>query len=657
MKSLKISENCKYYLMFLVFSIISVFFIEFSYYFSLHSTLSWISHNIYLFVISVLVIMNFMVLLFALFRNLALAIYIPTLMSVSYGVGLFFKLAYRESPALPYELTMIFDLKEMLTFLNSQQRIAVYIIAVVFITLLVLMFKYVKRKELTKEFRAANIVLSLYVITMLINYNSKNTLLFLIVNLAFASYILYAILKSNNKLHYKVILSLVVFAVVLPSYNGNTVKKLVSYKAVYPNGDFAFKNFKVDGVIPAFLSYISLEYIAEPENYSKEEVANIVDKYKEIERTQNLSKTDIKNINPNIVFVMSESLSDPKNVENISINMNPLPNLDAYRKTYFSGTTIAQGFGGGTNMSEFEALTGVSSMFLNNAMFFNNIENRTEFPSIVSVLEGQGYQSAAVHFNSPLFYNRSTGYENLGIDHFYSDEELELDFYDNNKSYSNDESSFNEVLKLLEEYDKPTFIHNVTIQNHGPYPFEISNNQYKVDGLYKSEKKAEAETYYKEIEHTDEQLKVFLDSLDVFDEPTIVVFWGDHLPYFYDDVDFGEDSMDKYRTPLLVYSNFSTGGEDIGEISMNYISNSVFGMFNFKEPAYYYLLNDLQNKSNVLQGFHIEQDPSNLYSKYKNNEEIDAETDQIIKDYEMILYDIFLGENYSVEMGFFDIEN
>ncbi len=658
MKLHNISDNVKYYLMFFIYSLISIFFIEFSFYFyDLQLTMNWIFHNIYLYLISVLITMMFMVFLFALLRNLAFAIFIPTFVSIGYGIGIYTKLLYRETPILPYEISLIFDLKELLSFLNQAQRIAIYIILVCAIIALVLLLKFVKRKELSLGFRLTNLVISSYVILMLITYNTRNAKLFLLVNILFLVLVIIALVKSNLDVKYKAFASVLCFVIIVPSYNENTVKKLISYKAVYPEGDLVLKNFNLDGVIPAFLSYSHFEYVTKPENYSEEEISRIVNKYKEIEKTQNATKVDINSVKPNIVYIMSESFSDPKNVNQISVNKNPLQNFDELKNIYPSGETVAQGYGGGTNISEFEALTGVSSLFLNNTMAFNIISKRHEFPSIVSVLEQQGYKSAAIHFNSGLFYNRTVGYENLGIDHFYNDSELTMEYFDNNQTYSNDESSFKQILKVLTENNEPTFIHNVTIQNHGPYPFEISNNDYNVEGLYNTSKKSEAETYYKEIEHTDEQLKVFLDELEQFQEPTIVVFWGDHLPYFYANEDFGEDILDKYRTPLLIYSNFdTTENKDIGNISMNYIPNTLFDIYNLKQPAYFYMLDDVKNKTNVLQGLFVKADPTSLYAQYKSGVDVESETSQIFDDYKMIIYDIIVGENYSVDMGFFDIE-
>ncbi len=655
----KISVNTKYHLLFFFFSFLSVFFIELSYFqFNFISTFNWIISDLCLLAISIIIIMSFMIFLFAIFRHLTVAIYIPVLISLFYSVGLYFKLLYRGMPVLPYEISLIFDFKELLSFLNDKQKSIIYIIITLSIILLIVLFKFDKRKEQSKDFRFKNIVVSSYIIFMLINYNLVNPYFFFVFNTLFCAFITYSIYKSKSKIQYKISFYLLISVVLLPNFKTNSVKKLISYSAVYPNGDFKFVNYKLDGVIPAFLSYSNVDYIEKPYNYSKEAVENIVNKYKEIAKTQNLNKTDISSINPNIIYVMSESFSDPRNVENISINENPLENFDGLRKKYTSGAAIAQNIGGGTNVSEFEALTGVSSTFLNNTMFFNNIAKRTEFPSIVSMLEAEGYRSAAIHFYSQLFYNRTIGYGNLGIDHFYNETELEKEFYDNNKVYSNDESNYKQILKLLKEYDEPAFIHNVTIQNHGPYTFELSDNQYTVEGLFNSEKKGEAETYLKELEHSDKELEKFLNNLDEFEEPTIVVFWGDHLPYFYSDEDFGDDIMDKYQTPLLVYSNFREKTiEDIGTISMNYIPNNLFNIFEFKASAYYYLLQNLQECSNVLNGVYNEENPANFYAQYKKGKELEAETVEIFKDYEMILYDIFVGENYSVDLNFFEIEN
>ncbi len=657
MKSLKMSENCKIYWMFFVFSLMSVVFVEFCYFYNVKDTVNWIFQNFYLFVVSALILMTPMVLLFTLFRNTALSIYIPTIISITYGIALHLKLIYRHLPLFPYEISMIFDLSELMKFLNTQQKIIIYVIIIVFILVFVLILKFSKRNVLTREFRITNIVISTYVFIMLFNYTKKNELFFIIVNLSFILYMLYVIYKSKYKMQFKLVLCLIVFVLVLPSYKGNTVNKIVFYKAKYYNGHVEFRNFARDGVIPSFLIYSNLDLIEKPRNYSKDEVSKIVAKYKEIELSENVKKISINDIKPNIIFVMSESLSDPRLIDNIKVNDNPLKNLDNLKSNNFSGVTIADSFGGGTNRSEFEALTGISCTSLNNNMFFTNIAIRLEFPSIVSMLKNEGYQSAAIHYNGPIFYNRDNGYKNLGFDHFYNSYELEAEYFDGNTAFVSDDANYKVINKILTENDKPTFIHNVTIQNHGPYTYELSNNQYEVEGLANVERKVEAKSYYKGIEHTDEQLQLFLNTLDQFPEPTIVVFWGDHLPNFYKNEDFGSDGLDKYRTPILIYSNFNNGtGSDIGEFSMNYISTNTFDVFNFKKSAYYYLIDELKNISNVLNTEYNSQYPSNLYAKYKNKEEIDAETEQILKDYEMILYDILQGENYSVEMNFFNID-
>lgn len=657
MRFVKTLGNYKYYLYFLVFSILSIFFIEFSYYyFSWPDTLNWITGNLYLFSISCLIIMSFMVFIFSICRHSGISIFIPFAISICYGIANYFKLTYRSFPVLPYEIPMIFDLKQLLGFIGEDERMyiiwALICLFIIFIVLLI----FCKRTDLSKNTRLINGIISGYIILMIYNYNSTSQGFYKLLNIIFIIAIFIFIVTWDNKLKFKIIPCILVLVLLFPNFNSNSVKRKIDLKAEYPLGHFAYDNFDIDGVVPAFLSYTKVDIIEKPKNYSKKSINEIVNKYSELANTNNTSRIDIATIEPNIIYVMNESFSDPKNVNNPKLNKNPLINYDDLKTKHSNGTTIAQGFGGGTNVSEFEALTGVSGSFVNNTMFFSNIDNRHSFPSIASFLKGKGYSTAALHFNTPFLYGRSEGYSNIGLDHFYSkDDNLEIEYYDNNIYYASDESDYKQTIKILKEYKNPTFIHNVTIQNHGPYSFEISNNDFDITGLSNPEKVAEAKTYYKELEHSDEVFAEFLNELDQFPEPTIVVFWGDHLPYFYEDADFGQDIMDKYETPFMIYSNFhDQRATELNEISMQYLPNEIFNLFNFKKSPYYYLLDDLKSVSNITHFQYNTEFPENEFAKYKNGLEISANSQQIYDDYKMILYDILKGKNYSVDLGFYN---
>ncbi|MFV0504439.1 MAG: LTA synthase family protein [Lachnospirales bacterium] len=656
MRFLEILSKYKFYIHFFIFSMISVFFIEFSYYyFSLPYTFNWIVKHLYLFFISIFIVMSFMVFIFSLSRHKLISVFLPVVVAVGYGIGMYLKLVYRGVPVLPYEISMAFNLKELLNFINEEQRIYVLGALFIFIIAFTLILKFAKRQELSKNFRIVNGLISFYIIVLLVEYNLVNSAFFAVLNIVFLSLIA-AMICIVYKSKYKFIGVFILCLVSIPFWNKNIIKSLLINHLEYPGGHFAYYNYDTDGVIPAFLSYANIDTVTKPFHYSKEAVEKVFSKYSKISVEKNQIRTDIKDMAPNIIYIMSESFSDPKNVDNIKLNINPIVNYDELSKKYSNGTTVANGYGGGTNISEFEALTGISSQLLNSLMVFNNVSGRSNLPSIASFLKNQSYETAALHFNNPAIYGRNKGYKNIGFDYYYNnDDGLNSEYYKRTK-WPNDESNYKQVIKILEAYGNPAFVHNVTIQNHGPYSVGISGNEYDVENLANTKKEVEAELYYNMISHSDEVLKDFFKELDEFPEPTIVVFWGDHLPYFYKNPDFGDDIMDKFETPFMIYSNFSQNSpKDFGDVSMNYLPNIMFDEFNFKKSPYYYLLGDVEKISNVTHYMYNVVEPTNIFAKYKNGEVIEEEAQQIFDDYQMILYDIMEGKNYSVDMGFFDV--
>ncbi len=660
MKSLKVSNKYSAYVTFLIYSLISVFFLELTYFkFNFNETFVWMFGNIYIVVASTITVMAFMVFIYAICRHKGVAIFIPMMVAIAYGIASYIKMIYRGIPVLPYEIYMVFSLEDIVSYVNDSEKTFIMVALGIGLAVFIMLLIFIKRDKLSKKIRLTNLIVSGYFIVLLSNINLQNPILYFILNIGFVCTIIYIIFKTIEKKQYRIILSVVLVITIIPYYNKNIVDKIITFKSQYKYGHFAYENFGTDGVIPAYLSYANFDIMDEPENYSKENIEAIVKKYSDISSSENAVRTDIATVNPNVIYIMNETFSDPRNVDGISINKNPLQNYDELVKQYSSGSTIANGYGGGTNISEFEPLTGISSAFLKNQIVFNNIHDRINFPSISSMLGNVGYDTTALHFNVSTMYDRKNGYKNIGIDYYYSyDDILETEYYDNNIYRANDESNYKQIIKMLEAYGKPTFIHNVTIQNHGPYFFEITDNEYEVESLHNKDKEIEAQTYFKEIEHSDEVLKDFLDELDAFPEPTIVVFWGDHLPYFYDDEDFGKDIMDKYETPFMIYSNFGEiEDQDLGKVSMNYLPNIMFNLYNFQKPAYYYMLDDMQKTSSITHFQYDIEKPTNTFAKYKKGASIDPEIKQIYEDYNMILYDITSGENYSVEMGFFDLHS
>ena len=86
------------------------------------------------------------------------------------------------------------------------------------------------------------------------------------------------------------------------------------------------------------------------------------------------------------------------------------------------------------------------------------------------------------------------------------------------------------------------------------------------------------------------------------------------------------------RTPLFVYSNFKKERQDLGTSSLIYNQILALNTFNSKISPFQYLLSDLREKYPALTKQFVKTD----------------EKSEILKDFEMIEYDILSGNKYSL---------
>lgn len=97
--------------------------------------------------------------------------------------------------------------------------------------------------------------------------------------------------------------------------------------------------------------------------------------------------------------------------------------------------------------------------------------------SLCKILKNKGYSTMALHMYFASGRNRENAYPWLGFDemHFYDEyEDEKMEFF---RAYLSDKASYEKVIELYEqdENDKK-FIFNVTMQNHGAYTFERSED-------------------------------------------------------------------------------------------------------------------------------------------------------------------------------------
>ncbi|MDM8149897.1 LTA synthase family protein [Priestia megaterium] len=413
-------------------------------------------------------------------------------------------------------------------------------------------------------------------------------------------------------------------------------------------------NYYYNGPVIGMISNVKTDVLQEPDDYSEEAMAKVAKRIQSKEEKTQESKAEVK---PNVVFVMNETFWDPTKL-NVTFSEDPMKNTRELQKKYPSGWSLSPSFGGETANVEFEALTSYSLSFFNpGGLPYQHVLSKKEYPSFVSYLEKQGYATTAMHPNSGMLYMRQNVYPNLGFDQVKFIDQMKHTQKDN-KEFVSDEAVVDEVLDTLRQSKKPAFVHAVTIANHLPYSADKYNGQetIKVTGKGLSpEMQKEIEIYAEGIKRSDAALKRLNDEIQKLDEPTIVVFWGDHLPALgqnlqaYKETGFGNEKTQQtsqkfYQTPLLFLSNYDTKiDKNLGTMSPIYIAPTLAQSLGYKSNLFYDQLNQMKTEVPAFR--------SNMYidSKGKLVDEpaaLSKKAAKDLQDYHEVEFDTLSGKQY-----------
>lgn len=305
---------------------------------------------------------------------------------------------------------------------------------------------------------------------------------------------------------------------------------------------------------------------------------------------------------PNVIVIMSEAFTDPSLWENATITKEVTPHFNALREKYPSGTMISSAMGGGTCNPEYEFLTGNPLFTLPDNIFpFEDPTSYIKDPykrSLPYVFKQNGYKTIGVHPYQKTFFNRDTIYPRLGFDKFITMEDLEDPPIKG--SYISDECFTDIIIKQIEETKDPAFIYGISMENHygyfiekfmiyGEFPDDVLDVNVFVAGLDEIER-GYVISYLQGLYDADRALQQLTKYLEQSDEPTIVLFFGDHQPLLgpeshkvmyhlgqtFENEPFAysglESQLRMYQTPYLMWANF-----DLLPMEHEYLSAYHFG--------------------------------------------------------------------------------
>lgn len=410
-------------------------------------------------------------------------------------------------------------------------------------------------------------------------------------------------------------------------------------------------NYTQNGFLFAFTGNLKQKLIEKPDGYSKDRIAEIAKKYASLPDSTAAKATVDK---PNIVYIMDEAFFDPTRLTSYKFSEDPLKFIHSAEKSTPAGFLLSPEFGGNTANVEFEALTGQSMYFMKDGSipFQQKLTKISFLPSIVSILKDRGYQTLALHPFDKTFYNRNRVYPMLGFDRFTGEKDMTSPGRMTPDGYVSDKSAFQELIRELKQSgDQPTFFHLVTMQNHFPFTKGPNGpNTVTVEGV-KPEYKDELETYVQDTKLTDEALQYLSEQLKTIQRPTIVAFWGDHLPALaagiYAGTGFDSNPQLKHETKLLYLANFDIGRTPVGTMSPAFIGPTIFELSGQPMPTYYKLLAKVKSE---IQG--LSKNVLTNSGGVMKKEELTSAQLELLKDYELVQYDMIAGENYSKDLMF-----
>lgn len=364
------------------------------------------------------------------------------------------------------------------------------------------------------------------------------------------------------------------------------------------------QTYRENGFVYAFVGNYYHARLEAPEDYSAQSMAVITEGYEAREGS----------VEPNVIIIMSEAFSDIWNAENLTFDRELAPNYTALAERYLSGNCMTSEYGGNTSNCEFEVLTGYSTYLLPSGTvpYMSYLNQQTD--SIVSFLKGKGYYTVALHPFRRSYFSREKAYGLLGFDDFYSEEHFEGAERHRAFGFVSDDAVAD---RLIAEYEKNEstgrgfFCHTVTMANHTAYYASDWAEELQV-GMEADCELTQAEyesirSYATGVVYADAMLGKLVDYFSAVEEPTVILFFGDHQPslgspgyelmqrigYVADNTtDAGRAALQS--TPYLIWNNFEDRPTAARmDMSMFQLLPYMTRMLDMDRPAFYSYMDSL----------------------------------------------------------------
>lgn len=579
---------------------------------SMIEILALIKTNPQLLLMNLMPVLLLMLLFFSLFGNVLASSGLVSTFVLLLSIVNRYKIEFRDEPLVPMDLMLMKEANGMVTEGGFEISMLLIGTVLLFIVVQFVLSYFVRQKQFKWPYRAVGFVLSALLIF------TGNTQV-------------YAKAETYNS-----------FKVIGNQYN-------------------ATKQFNNRGFIYSFIYNASAYKVEKPENYKKETIENLIATYE-----KNKSKdTPADGKAPHVIMIMGEAFSDFTNGTDLKFTKEEDP-LGFYNELIkdpntLSGHIVVPTFGGGTANTEYESLTGGANLYLNKSLTTAYTLIRKPTQALPSLLKDLGYNSVGMHPGYSWFYNRQNVYNNFGFEKTYFEDQFEQTKKGN---YLAEDITINKIISVFEDHVKssknPLFEFCVTIQNHGPYDDSGHYGNEKVN--FTTEKKLSADsekmlsTYLVGLRDADTQLERLIGYFNSVNEPVIVVYFGDHLPYLGADYKVFKEleynlspngdtaqRINTYKTPFFIWKNNAATNVNLNTIALpenktvnaGYLPGMVYEAIGHKNGTpYMSFLNETRPLLPVFRG-------SEYAVGNKNLDHLDPESDELKRLKELVQWQYF----------------
>lgn len=345
---------------------------------------------------------------------------------------------------------------------------------------------------------------------------------------------------------------------------------------VYASNDL-YNSFRVSNAyyIPSVFNELGFPYcfchqfttypVDRPEGFSRSEA----------EAWESAPSTVGRGKDVHVVMVMNEAFSDLTDSPAFDYGEedDPLSNLHALEADphALSGHLVVPGFAGGTANTEFDVLTGIQTNALSASTTSSfRVVNRN-LESLFRVFDADGYATSFFHPGDDWFYNRENVYRWLGAERTLFADEMEAVEY-KGRWVTDDYMSdlITNELDSAVSAGELLFHYTTTIQNHMSYTADKYGEGYEFPPVpltisVSDEVETMLRVYAEGVRDADAMLGRLVDTFSAQEEPVVLVYFGDHLPYLGDNQlgyqalgltqEADWDALRSYETPYVIWAN------------------------------------------------------------------------------------------------------